>query len=86
MVADRTDRKRMAWDEMVSRYSDMWVVVDDAELSGPDIVSGIVVDAVSDDDIGHYQAENFEKGYEYCRTTEGFFNGITGSSIVISVD
>lgn len=78
--------KRMTWNEMVKEYPDKWVVVDDAEKSGPDVISGILVAVKTDDEIGDYQADNFRKGYDFVRTTEGAFNGITGSDIVISVD
>ena len=78
--------ERLSWDEMVSRYPDKWVVVDDAEKDGPDVLSGILVAVKTDEEIGDYQADNFRKGYDFRRTTEGAFNGITGSDIVISVD
>ncbi len=38
------------------------------------------------DEIGDYEAANYKKGFDFRRTTEGEFNGITGSDIVISVD
>ncbi len=78
--------KRVTWQEMVDNYPDMWVVVRDAEMDGPDIISGILVDVKSDNDIGDYRIKNHNRGLKYRRTTEGFWNGITGSSIVISVD
>ncbi len=31
--------KRLTWDEMVRAYPDMWVVVRDAEMDGPDNIS-----------------------------------------------
>lgn len=49
------------------------------------MLSGILVAIVSDDDIGDYQAGDFRKGYDFRRTTEGAFNGITGSDIAVSV-
>ena len=78
--------ERLSWDEMVKRYPERWVVVDSAEKDGPDVLSGVLVAVKTDDEIGDYQAENFRKGYDFVRTTEGAFNGITGSDIVISVD
>ena len=78
--------RRMTWDEMVEKYPDQWVVVKDAEMSGPDVLSGILVAVKSDDEIGPYEIQNLGRGYKFRRTTEGFLNGITGSSIVISVD
>ena len=65
--------ERMTWDEMVQRYPDKWVVVKDAEKSGPDVLSGILVTVVDDDDIGDYMADNFRKGYDFARTTEDVF-------------
>ena len=31
---------RMTWEEMAKKYPDQWVVVKDAVMDGPDIVSG----------------------------------------------
>ena len=78
--------KQMTWEEMVNTYPDQWVVVKDAVLNGPDIISGDVIDVKSDDEIIAFRTANQKKGYEYRRTTEGFFNGITGSSVVISIE
>ena len=80
------EERRMTWNEIVEAYPDKWVVVKDAEMEGPDVISGIVVEVLSDDEIGNYRIENCDKEYEYRRTTEGYFNGITGSSIIISVN
>lgn len=77
---------RMTWNEMVDKYPDMWVAVKDAQMDGPDIVSGIVVAVLSDIDVGQFRIKNKRKGLVFSRTTEGFFNGVTGSSIIISVD
>ena len=81
-------KERMTWDEMVRAYPDKWVAVADAVMDGdsPDILDGIVVAVLSDYDIDDYELNNLDKGYKFRRTTEGFFNGITGSSITISVD
>ena len=77
--------KRLTWDEMVEKYPDMWVVVKDAEMDGPDVLSGTLVAVKADDEIDSFQIQTKGRGYKYRRTTEGFWNGITGSSIVISV-
>ena len=31
--------ERMTWDEMVEKYPDRWVVVKDAVMDGPDVLS-----------------------------------------------
>ena len=43
--------KRMSWDEMVKEYPDRWVVIKNAEMNGPGIVSGIIVTVKTDDEI-----------------------------------
>ena len=84
MVA--TENRRMTWEDMVREHPDQWVVVKDAEKHGPDIISGILVDVKSDADIGAYRVKNSHSGYVFRRTTEEFFNGVTGSDVVISVN
>ena len=49
---------RQTWDEMVKQYPDRWVVVKDAEMSGPDILSGVIVDVISDKEIIEYRLKN----------------------------
>ncbi len=71
-VAD--PNKRMTWQEMVDAYPDQWVVVKDAVMDGPDILSGVLVTVKTDDDIGAYRVQNSRRGYEFRRTTEGFWN------------
>lgn len=78
--------ERMTWLEMVEKYPDRWVAVKDAQKDGPDIVSGVLVAVKSDDEIALFRVENHGKGYIFRRTTEGAFNGVTGSDIVISVN
>ena len=77
---------RLTWEEMVKKYPDRWVVVKNAEMSGPDILSGILVDALSDDEIMEYRFNNKRHDLEFCRTTEGDFDGIIDSDISISVN
>ena len=77
---------KMSWDEMVEKYPNQWVVVKDATMDGPDVLSGTLVAVKNDDEIGKYEVDHLDMGYKFRRTTEGFWNGITGSSIVISVD
>ena len=78
--------ERLTWDEMVEKYPDKWVAVDKAEKKGSDVLSGVLVAVIPDKDIEDYMADNLRKGYDFVRTTEGAFNGITGSDIVISVE
>ena len=66
--------RRMTWDEMVREYPDRWVVVEDAEKNGPDVLSGKLVAVITDEEIGDYQADNLRKGYDFRRTTSGHRN------------
>ena len=77
---------RMTWDDMVRQYPNQWVVVRDAEMSGPDILSGILVAVMPDDEITGYRLNNTRHDYEFCRTTEGAFDGIIDSDISIAVN
>ncbi len=77
---------RMTWDEMVKSYPDQWVVVKDAEMCGPDILSGIIVDAIPDDEIQEYRLKNKRHDLEFCRTTEGDFDGIIDTDISIALN
>ncbi len=78
--------RRMTWQEMVEAYPDQWVVVEDAEMDGPDILSGIIVAVLPDDEIMGYRLRNTRRDLEFCRTTEGEFDGIIDSDISIAVN
>ena len=78
--------ERLTWAEMVSQYPERWVVLKDTEKSGPDVISGVLVDVKTDDEIISYRSSNRRKGYEFWRTTEGDFYGLIDSNISISVD
>ena len=77
---------RMTWDEMVSKYPDMWVVIKDPVMDGdaPDILEGDVVDAVSDEDIGEYEAAHRNQGLKFRRTTECGWNGMVYAGFSIT--
>ena len=77
---------RLSWEDIVKKYPDRWVVLKDPVLDGSDIVTGIVVDVKTDDEIIPYRLKNFDKKYDYCRTTEGSFYGIIDSDFNISVN
>ena len=77
---------KMTWDEMVQEYPEQWVAVKDAEMDGPDIVSGILVAAKTDDDIIPFRIAHFDDDLIYRRTTEGEFHGIIDADFIISVN
>ena len=74
--------RRMSWDEMVKEYPDRWVVIKDAEMDGPDIISGIIVTVKSDDDIMRFRIDNQKKGYKFYRTSEGDFLGSSTQTLI----
>ena len=59
---------RVTWEEMVKKYPDKWVVKD-AEMNGSDIMSGVIVAAMTDDEITEYRLNNSDYDLEFCRTT-----------------
>lgn len=65
-------KERITWEEMVKRYPDQWVVLEDAEMDGSTILSGIVVNVCTDDEIDSYFLETFKEGKRYIkeRTTD----------------
>ena len=78
--------ERFTWEELVSRFPERWVVLKETEKEGPDIISGILVDVKTDDEIISYENENLKIGYAYWRTTEGGFYGVIDSDISISLN
>ena len=57
-------KERITWEEMVKRYPDQWVVLEDAEMDGS-----------TDDEIDSYFLETFKAGKRYIkeRTTDRLF-------------
>ncbi|MBR6230239.1 MAG: hypothetical protein IKQ97_10920 [Eubacterium sp.] len=78
--------ERLTWDELVALFPKRWVVLSDTEKDGPDIISGVLVDVKTDEEIIPYENDNLMKGYEFWRTTEEGFYGIIDSDLEISVD
>ena len=78
--------QRMTWDEMATKYPGRWVVVKDADMTGPDIMSGVLVAVKTDDEIVPFRLSNTHKDYEICRTTEGGFHGIIDTDFSIAVN
>ena len=74
--------ERLTWEEMVKRYPNKWVVLKEVERDWPDVISGIVVDAVSDDEIGDYEA-NCNPDLVIMPTTEGDYYGPINGSFTI---
>lgn len=66
----------MTWEQMVHNFPAMWVVVRNAVMDGPDIVSGIVEDVKPDDEIIDYRSRHLHQGYVFRRTTEEALSGI----------
>lgn len=77
---------RMTWDEMVDRYPDMWVSISDAEMEGPDVLSGELVAVIPDDEIADYELDHWTDGYITRRTTEGEWLGPISANFTIEVN
>ena len=81
-----TDEKRLTWEEAVKDYPNMWVVFKNTEKSGPNPISGILVDVKSDDEIIPYKVANYQNGYDFYRTTEESWGGLIDADFKIRVD
>lgn len=46
--------ERLTWEEIVKKYPERWVVSDDVKKDGATIISGVVVNVCSDEDIDSY--------------------------------
>ena len=71
------ERERLTWDDMVKKYPDLWVVLDDIEWLDEDeseIVSAVIVDVKDDDSITETMLRYYDEGHHYIdrRTTMGF--------------
>lgn len=80
-----TEHNRMTWDEIVEKYPDLWVSVRDAEMNGPDIVSGIIEETISDEAVGDYKADHWGDDLVIRRTTEGEWLGPISADFIIEV-
>lgn len=83
---DQNKDGRMTWEELVKQYPDQWVVLSNPLKDGEDILSAVLVDVKSDDEIDKYEMDHLDKGYEYWRTTEGEFYGVIDADFSISVN
>ena len=68
--------ERYTWDEMVSKYPDHWLVLQDCEMNKGDIVSAVLVKVLTSAEVDNYMAQNFGKGYRYRKTSEDTFGGL----------
>ncbi|MBR5969792.1 MAG: hypothetical protein IK016_05520 [Lachnospiraceae bacterium] len=68
--------REMTWEQMVTAYPSQWVIVRDAVMDGPDIISGVLVDVRKDEDILSYRISHPRKGFTFRRTTEESMSGI----------
>ncbi len=64
--------ERLTWEEIVKKYPERWVVLDDVKNDGATIISGVVVNVCSDEDIDSYFFDTVKSGKRYTkrRTSE----------------
>ncbi|MCR5791079.1 MAG: hypothetical protein K6G83_14450 [Lachnospiraceae bacterium] len=78
--------KRMTWNEITQKYPERWVALKEAEMDGPNIISGIVTAVKTDDEIYDYEPEHLHEGLIFERTTEGEWSGIIDSNLATMID
>ncbi|MBO4395018.1 MAG: hypothetical protein J5819_01560 [Eubacterium sp.] len=85
-TADKNDTAPVTWDEMVEKYPNSWVVIRNAEMDGPNIISGIVETVKTDDEICDYESQHLREGLVFMRTTEGDWSGTIDSNLRIEIE
>lgn len=81
-------KERLTWEEMVQRYPNKWVFVENAELRGIDIISGDLICACTDDEYSKKAVELIRAGidFRHVRTTEGNWGGyVNAKNVKISI-
>lgn len=71
-------KRTMIWKQMIEPYPAKWIVIQNAVMDGSDIMSGIVVDVIGDEEIIDYRASHSGKGLKFRRTDEEAMSGIVG--------
>ncbi|MBQ9513144.1 MAG: hypothetical protein IJR58_08115, partial [Lachnospiraceae bacterium] len=64
---------RVASEVMIKQIA---IIVRDAVMDGPDIISGVLVDVMKDEDIISYRASHPRTGFVFRRTTQEAMSGI----------
>ena len=75
--------ERVSWEYMTENYPNMWIAIRDSEMDGPDVVSGIIVAALTDDEIIDYENAHDNEGLRFRRTKNGASNGPIRANFVI---
>lgn len=75
--------KRVSWDYMISTYPGKWIAFKDPEMDGPDVVSGVIVEVLSDDDIIEFENAHYNEDMMYRRTKNGVSNGPIRANFVV---
>ena len=75
--------KELTWDEMVTLYPNMWVVIKNATMDGPDVIKGELVTTKTDEEICDYEIAHYDEGLIFRRTTEDEWNGTIKADFII---
>lgn len=77
---------RKTWKEIVTKYPDKWVVLQNVSFSNSDIIDAEIVDVKNDDEIIEFQEEHFDQKYVYRRTTDIAATGYIETNFEISIE
>ena len=81
-------RERLLWDDIIERYPDRWVILDDVDMDGSTVISGVVVQSCNDEEINDAYFRTVIDGHHYIkeRTSELPYAGvINGANFSISL-
>ena len=73
----------LTWNEMVTLYPNMWVVIKNATTDGPDIVRGELVTTKTDEEICEYEDAHYDEGLIFRRTTDSEWNGTVSTDFIV---
>lgn len=68
--------ERLTWKEIVAKYPDQWVVMDEVSKDGSTILSGVIVETCTDDEIDSYFVKTLRDGKRYTKRRTADIGGI----------
>ena len=60
-------KERLSWDDIVRLYPNQWVILDEADVAGSTVLSGIVVQNCDDDSIDDAYMATVLGGHHYLK-------------------
>ena len=72
----------VTWEYMVEHYPHRWIAISNPTMDGPDVITGIIHQVLSDDEIIDYEDDHWDEGLIF-RRTGGESNGPIRANFII---